>query len=183
MPDPIISTGAPPTGPLPARSTPLPTAATPEPGPTVGTDQLSLSTTPPAATEHQYFDHAPIPGHKNIMTLSVLLKQPLWADDRTKITADQWAAMPEAQQQEILAMIPTDPAKAQFRSSVSPATAKAQAELGDMAKKLWNGAQAWHERYAADHPAPPPAAAAPPPTTDAQVDRLNQLIEQGEPKR
>jgi hypothetical protein len=101
-----------------------PAAATP--APKVATDELKLSK---PAVEEQYFGHAP-----QIM-LSMVLKQPIWQDDRTKVTSEQWAQMPDAQREKILAMIPTDPARRQFLSYVDPATAAARAWAGEVAHK------------------------------------------------
>lgn len=164
----LVTGTAPSAAPLPARSGPLPAQATQQPaGPTIAPDAMAL--TPVAPPPYQYF------GHEPKVTLSWLMKQPIWQDDRTGVTGDQWAQMPEAQQKEILAMIPTEPARAEFLSNVSPAVMKAKAELGAAVKHAWDDAQAWQQRYEAEHPAAG--------GTDAQVDSLNKLIESGEPKQ
>lgn len=163
------------TGPIkgvPARTAPVEATPSAAPAPKLGTDGLALSKG--AEGEYQYF------GHKPKITLSMLLKQPIWGDDRTKIDHAQWAQMPEAQRKEILAMIPTDPARAQFLSHVDPAVAKAKEELGAMVKKAWDGAVEWsnsREAAKAAAPATPTTPAAPTPETSAQVDRLNALID------
>ncbi len=155
-----------------ARTAPLDARKSPEPQAKIGTDGLTLSTGSKA--EPQYFGHSPR------VTVSLMMKQPIWADDRSDVTPAQWAQMPESQRQEILALIPREAAKAQFLSNVDPAVVKAKAELGALAKKAWEGALAWSAEQDAKKAR---AGEAPPaPTADAQVDRLNALIESSEPK-
>jgi hypothetical protein len=127
------------------KAAPTPVA----PAPKVGTDELKLSR---PAEEEQYFGHAPK------ITLSMLLKQPIWQDDRTKVSAEQWAQMPEGQRAKILAMIPTEPARKQFLSYVDPATAAARAWAGEVAHKAAEAIRHYGE-------------------PDQQVDKLNALIE------
>lgn len=170
--------GSSPLNQVPGRTTPLEPRKAADAQAKMGTDGLSLSATSKA--DYQYFDHAPK------VTVSLLMKQPIWADDRTDITSAQWSQMPESQQKEILALIPREAAKAQFLSNMDPAVAKAKAELGGLAKSMWDRAQAWsaeQDAKRAKEPAPAGTPATPAPAeAGAQVDRLNALIESSEPQ-
>lgn len=104
-----------------------------------------------APKEPQFFGHQP--GY----SVSMFMKQPVWKDDRQSITGEQWAQMPESQRKEILALIPNEPAKAQFLSNVDPAVMKAKAELSASVKNGWNKAQEWAQRHEKVAPGAPPA--------------------------
>ena len=140
----------------------------------LGTDQLAI-----AQPEHQYF------GHRPKVVLSLILKQPIWQDDRTKITPEQWNQMPAAQQDEILKMMPTDAARNQFTAYMDPAAVAARAWAGAAAKGLVKaiakGAAASAEREAAEQAAA--AAKAQEAEQAVQVDRLNALVEASEKTR
>ncbi|MEB3223153.1 MAG: hypothetical protein VKS61_13840 [Candidatus Sericytochromatia bacterium] len=128
MADITTSAAAPATGSFPTQK---PLAAKPEEAPQapkMGTDTLALAGAP-RADEHQYF------GHQPRVTLSWVMKQPLWADDRSAIKADQWAKMPESQRQDILAMMPHDAARSQFLSGMDPNVAAAREQMKDLAKR------------------------------------------------
>lgn len=171
--------GSSPLNKVPGHTTPLEARKPADVKLKMSTDALALA--PGSKADYQYFDHAPR------VTVSLMMKQPIWADDRSDVTPAQWAQMPEAQRQEILALIPRESAKAQFLSNMDPAVVKAKAELSALAKKAWHGALAWSAeqdakkaKQAASAPAP---AATPAPDPGAQVDRLNALIESKEAKR
>ena len=136
----------------------------------VGTDQLQLT----KSGEFQYFGHAPQ------VTVTLMLKQPIWADDRTKITFEQWQAMPEKQQQAILKLIPRKEARKQFLSGMNPDVVAAKEWLGKvghgLATAIANGAARVEAQNAAKAAAAQAAQAAEA-TQAAQVDRLNALVE------
>jgi hypothetical protein len=122
----------------------------------MGTDTLSLEGAA-RPEEPQYF------GHQPRVTLSWLLKQPIWADDRSDIRPEQWAKMPESQRKEILAMVPNEPARAMFLSNMDPQVAASKAVLGDLAKRAGAKLGEIAERERARQ-----AAAAPPEATKGE---------------
>lgn len=163
------------------RTAPLGEKKAADPKAKMGTDSLAIAQG--AKADFQYFGHSPR------VTVTLMMKQPIWGDDRSDITSAQWAQMPAAQQKEILALIPTKGATDQFLSNMDPAVAEAKARVGAAVGKLWERAKVWSAEQ--DAKRAKEAAAAPrneaqaqhqPAAQDpgAQVDRLNQLIEAGE---
>lgn len=80
-------------------------------------------------------------GHKTGLTLSLIQRQPLWKDDRTHLTPEQWAAMPPAQQDAILAMMPDDLCRKVHLSHMDPEVVQARTAVkqvaGAAARGLW----------------------------------------------
>lgn len=88
-------------------------------------------------------------GHSGKITLSLIQKLPIWADDRTPITAEQWAEMPQAQRDEILAKLPLDSTRAVHLHNMDPEVAKAKAALKQLAKSAYKGFFNYLEKHAA----------------------------------
>lgn len=93
-------------------------------------------------------------GHTGGLKLSLIQKQPIWADDRTPIKPEEWAQMPQHQRESILAMLPTDMARQVHLSNMDPEVVKARAALKQLGAAAYKGFFNYLEKQAPNPPKP-----------------------------